>query len=45
MLDECITILKNKKLLKISDLIVVTFGVKQKDQKTHTNAMRVEVVL
>ena len=45
MLDECITILKNKKLLNFSDLIVVTFGVKQKDQKTHTNAMRVEVVL
>ena len=45
MLDESIKLLKEKNYLAINDLIVVTFGVNQINQKTHTNAMRVQVVL
>ncbi len=45
MLDRSIKLLKEKNYLSINDLIVVTFGVNQMNQKTHTNAMRVQVVL
>ena len=45
MLDRSIKLLKEKNHLSINDLIVVTFGVNQMNQKTHTNAMRVQVVL